>query len=71
MRLGNAIDKIDNDQIKNLARASTYIGNDETHLIKLQPNKDISDLKRFLEALIHYIAFDLSASEAADMIAEN
>lgn len=71
MRLGNAIDKIDNDQIKNLARASTYIGNDETHPIKLQPNKDISDLKKFLEALIHYIAFDLSASEAADMIAAN
>lgn len=71
MFLGNAIDKIDNNQIKNLARASSYIGNDETHPVKLQPDKDISDLKKFLEALTHYIAFDLSASEAADMIAEN
>lgn len=71
LRLAQAIDRIDNDKIKNLAKASSFIGNDETHPIRLHSDKDISDLKRFLEALIHYIAFDLSATEAAEMIAEN
>ena len=69
MNLSQVIDKyIDGDKLHTLAKASTWIGNDETHYIKKIENKDVNDLKRFISAVVAYITYDLTADEAFNMI---
>lgn len=59
---------ISHEKIKATAKAATWIGNDETHYTRKWDNKDISDLKKFLESCYLWIAADLHADEADDMI---
>lgn len=69
--LGKAIAKIDNSKIQTLARATTWIGNDETHYERRYKDKDVDDMKRFIKALIHFISFELTADEAEDFTASS
>lgn len=62
---------IDNDKIKNLAKVSAWLGNDETHYIKKFENKDINDLKRFIDTTLYFILYTLTADEAEDIIESN
>ncbi len=55
---------ISNDKIQKLAKASVWIGNDETHYIRKFEDKDISDLKRFINATVLSIELDLTYNEA-------
>lgn len=55
---------IDNSMIKELAKASVEIGNDETHYVKLYDDCDIDDMKNFLESAILLIAADLRSEKA-------
>lgn len=68
MFLGKVIDKYLEDfpKIQNLARASTWIGNDETHYIRKHDDKDIQDMKAFILAAAQFIAADYDADEALD-----
>ena len=67
--LGQVInDYIDSDKIKNLAKASAWIGNDETHYIRKFQDKDIEDLKRFITATVAFITYDIISDEASDLI---
>lgn len=50
---------IDDRKIKKLAEVTVWIGNDETHYIRKHTERDISDLKRFINACVHYINMDL------------
>lgn len=59
---------IEADKLKSLATASVWIGNDETHYIKKFEDKDINDLKRFINSTISYISFNLSAEEASELL---
>ena len=52
------------DKIKNLAKASIWIGNDETHYVRKYEDKDIKDLKRFISATVAYITYELIADVA-------
>lgn len=69
--LKQAINKLDNDKIKTLALACAYIGNDYAHLQKRNEDKDITDLKNFIDALIHYLSFEINVDQASKMIDEN
>lgn len=59
---------IDSDRIKTLAKASTWLGNDETHYIRKFEDRDINDLKLFIEATVAFISYELIADEASLMI---
>lgn len=63
--LGKCIaDFIDNEKIKTLAKASAWLGNDETHYIRKHQNYNVQDLKRFIKATVAYIDSELSFTEA-------
>ena len=63
--LGNCIaDFIDNKKIKTLAKASAWLGNDETHYVRKHQNYNVQDLKRFIKATVAYIDSELSFTEA-------
>ena len=56
------------DKIKNLAKASVWIGNDETHYVRKYEDKDIKDLKRFISATVAYITYELISDSAEEFI---
>lgn len=67
--LGQTIENyIDSTKIKNLAKASTWLGNDETHYVKKYADKDIKDLKNFINATVYFISYDLLSDVADDII---
>lgn len=69
MLLAQCINKyVDDSKIKNLAKVSVWLGNDETHYIRKFENKDINDLKRFIDTTIYFILYNLNADEADDII---
>lgn len=65
MFLGKCIDTyIDQDKIKTLATKTVWIGNDETHYVRKHTDRDIEDLKRFIQATVYYISMELVADDA-------
>lgn len=68
MNLSHAIDKIDNREIIHLAKASAWLGNDETHYQRKFENRDVSDMKRFIKALTFYVSSAVVAAEAKEFI---
>lgn len=55
-------------KIQTLAKATTWIGNDETHYIRKHDDKDLKDLKNFLLACATFIAADYEADNALEFI---
>ena len=56
------------DKIRNLAKASIWIGNDETHYVRKYEDKDIKDIKRFISATVAYITYELIADSAQEFV---
>lgn len=51
-------------KLQALAKSVAWIGNDETHYVRRQNNKDLQDLKRFILASAQFIAADYDADDA-------
>ena len=71
--LGPVISKYLGDfpKLQNLARAATWIGNDETHYIKRHDDKDIRDMKQFIRSASQFIAADYDADLAMDFTSQS
>ena len=59
---------IDNQKIKQLSLASTWLGNDETHYIKKHQDYTIDDIITFIDATVSFINSDLAAIKAEKLI---
>ncbi len=57
-------DYIDNPKIKTLAEKSAWLGNDEAHYTKGRADRDISDMKTFINACASYIEMELTVDDA-------
>lgn len=57
-------DYILDSQLNDLSRLTSWLGNDETHYSRVHIDKDINDLKDYLDATIFYINYDLTAKKA-------
>lgn len=58
---------IDNEHITTLAERSAWIGNDEAHYIRKQEDRDVSDMKSFIQAIVYFIGMVLITEDAASM----
>lgn len=58
---------ISNDAILTLAERSAWIGNDEAHYIRKQEDRDVSDMKSFIQAIVYFIGMILITEDAASM----
>lgn len=56
--LSQTIQRIDNPRIKTLAAASTWLGNDQTHLVPKHPTYNLADMKVFMKALCYHILME-------------
>lgn len=65
LTLAQCISKyIDNPRLNTLAKASAWLGNDETHYTKKHKNYDIQDLKAFITAFTTFIDAELAYQDA-------
>lgn len=55
---------IDNPKIQTLAEKSAWLGNDETHYTKKHADRDVSDLKIFINACVGFIDSELAVEDA-------
>lgn len=55
---------IDNSHIKTLAEKATWIGNDETHYTRKIEDRDITDMKKFIQALVYFVGMVLITEDA-------
>lgn len=53
--LGKSIARIEYSRIQKLAKAASWIGNDETHMVKKNEEWNVADMKKFMLALCHLI----------------
>ena len=56
---------IDNSHIETLAERSAWIGNDEAHYIRKQEDRDVTDMKSFIQAIVYFIGMILITEDAA------
>lgn len=62
--LGKCISEdIENQRIKDMAKRAAWLGNDEAHYFRKWEDKDIRDLKRLIEATMHFITMELIADK--------
>lgn len=65
VRLAKCIEKyIDDRRIATLAEKSAWIGNDETHYVRKQEDRDVSDMKNFIKAMLYFIGMVLTTEDA-------
>lgn len=68
LNLSSCINKyIESPQIKDLATAATWIGNDETHYIKKNINYNLEDMLEFIDVMVSFIDSELTISKAQKM----
>lgn len=59
---------INSDQIREIAKRATWLGNDETHYVRKWEDKDLNDLKKLITLTIHWIEMEkLTAEVVQDM----
>ncbi|HAO61566.1 MAG TPA: hypothetical protein DCQ90_06520 [Erysipelotrichaceae bacterium] len=61
-------DYIKDNRIKSPSIAATWLGNDATHYTKKHEDKELSDLKHFIDTVVYFIQYDLSADSASDFV---
>ena len=66
--LGAALNRIENGQIYTLASRATWIGNDQTHYVRKHEGSDVEQMKRFINAMVHYIDSELAFKEAEEIL---
>lgn len=55
MWLKKAIDRIDNENVKICAERAAWLGNDETHYVRIWQDKDIENLKDLIDLMVSWI----------------
>ncbi len=66
--LGNKISKIPNTRMQTLAKATSFLGNDETHYTRRHPEHDIESMKAFIRVLLSEIENEIEFEKAEALI---
>lgn len=61
-------DYIEDEDLKTFALASTYIGNDEGHYYRKNPDKNLVDLKKYIHGVIYYLEKRLIFLDAQELV---
>lgn len=69
--LGQSIKRIEYPLIQNLAKAATWIGNDEAHFVRKHEDYSIEDMQRFILSLCHLIVAEVVADQASSLVDKN
>lgn len=57
--LGKCIDQyVSNENIKTVAKRAVWLGNDETHYVRVWESKDVQDLKKLVDLTVRWIEME-------------
>lgn len=59
--------RVQNENIKAVASRSAWLGNDFTHYVPKFEDKDISDMKNFIDAVAYWISMELITESALNI----
>ena len=62
---------ISDDRLQSLAKASAWLGNDETHYVKKHNDYNVVNLKSFINAFVTFIDAELAYQEAKKLISKS
>lgn len=62
-QLTPCINMLDNQNIKEIARRASWLGNDEAHYLRKWEDKDVTDLKKLIEVTVYFIAMDIAGKK--------
>ena len=62
---------VENQRIKEISKRAIWLGNDETHYTKIWRDKDIKDLKKLIDLVVHYIVSDIESEEILREMSKN
>lgn len=68
--LSNKIEKLENQRIKKLSKAISFIGNDETHYTRRHPEHDVESIKTFIKALLSDVENELTLLEVEKLLSK-
>ena len=69
MPLKQVIEKyIKDEDLKTFALGSAYVGNDEGHYYRKNPDKDLTHLKKYLHGFIYYMEKHLTLFDAQELV---
>lgn len=54
----------DDSDIKTLAEKATWLGNDQTHVINKHPDRDVNDIKQFIQMIVAKIKIKMVVADA-------
>ncbi len=64
MFLSNCIkDHVQNENIKNVANRAVWLGNDETHYVRIWKDKDVNNLKQLIELTVRWIENEVETEQ--------
>ena len=66
--LGQTLNRIQENRIKTLAQGAVWLGNDETHYVRKNEDRDVKDMKRFIAALVHFLESEFAFQEALGFV---
>lgn len=55
---------IHNPQIQTLATKAAWLGNDEAHYVRKHSDRDVQDMKRFIQATVYFVGMSLIVEDA-------
>lgn len=69
--LNNCIqDHVQNDNIKNVAKRAVWLGNDETHYVRVWANKDVNNLKQLIDLTVRWIENEVETERVLQEMAQ-
>jgi len=70
--LGKCIDEyVSNTSSKAVAKRAVWLGNDETHYVRIWEGKDLKDLKKLVDLTVHWIEMEQLTHDAMKEMPEN
>lgn len=66
--LSNKISKIQSNRMQTLAKAVSFLGNDETHYTRRHPEHDIESMKAFINVLLSEVNNEIEFKKAEELI---
>lgn len=69
LELGKCVDLLDKD-LQDIAKASIWLGNDETHYFRKNPQYDLHDLKEFINYIVSDIEREYVRIKAKELVSK-
>jgi hypothetical protein len=66
--LGETIKRLENPLLQSISKASSWLGNDQTHMVQKHPEYGINDIKKYIKVLTNLVEAEFVAEEVGVLL---